>query len=310
MSEKLHQASISVAIVSKGRPQILAETLESISHQNLKPRQIVIVVPSAEDLPQGAWSEGDNVQTVVGPLGASVQRNKAIAAIPLTVDYIAFFDDDVELRPDFLECAVAFLDANAAIVGFSGHVLANGGVTREQARNLIAGYKQERHFRGLFRSEGKDHILHGCNMVIRRAILEYENFDEDLPLYSYAEDYDLSMRLKQYGLIGRFAGCIGVHLETPGGRVREDQRGYSLVANNFHILRKGTAHLPLPLAWIRFWIICVGRPLLNSLWNIVKRDQSKDWSSRVKGILLALKDIFLGRCRPDRIKEIQNSYQK
>ena len=58
-------------------------------------------------------------------------------------------------------------------------------------------------------------------MVIRRAILNYETFDENLPLYSYGEDYDISIRLERYGLIGRFAGCVGVHLETPGGRVRE-----------------------------------------------------------------------------------------
>ena len=53
-------------------------------------------------------------------------------------------------------------------------------------------------------------------MVIRRAVLNYETFDENLPLYSYGEDYDLSIRLERYGLVGRFQGCIGVHLETPG----------------------------------------------------------------------------------------------
>jgi hypothetical protein len=111
------------------------------------------------------------------------------------------------------------------------------------------------------------------------------------------------MRLKRYGLIGRFSGCIAVHLETPGGRVREDQRGYSFVANNFYFLKKKTVHLPLPLAWIRFWMICVAKPLLTSLWNILKRDRSKDWAGRMKGILMAVKDILSGKCRPDRIKE-------
>jgi len=302
MCEKLNKALISVALVSKGRPKILEKTLRSIYHQTLKPQQIVIVVPSVDDLPQKSWCE--DVQTVVGPLGLTVQRNKAIAAVPLTVDYLAFFDDDFELSPDYLECAIAFLEANAAVAGVSGRLLANGGIDREQARNLISDFKPARHFRGMFFSEGKDHILHGCNMVIRRALLEYENFDEELPFYSYAEDYDISMRLKRYGLIGKFAGCIGVHLETPGGRVREDQRGYSFVANNLHFLKKGTIHLPLPLAWIRFWTICVGQPLLISLGNILKRDKSKDWAGRVKGILWALKDILAGKCRPDRIKEI------
>jgi GT2 family glycosyltransferase len=301
MSEIPHEALISVAVVSKGRPKILADTLESISHQTLKPRQIVIVVPSGDDLPQQACA--DHIERVVGPLGATVQRNKAIEAVPLTTDYIAFFDDDIELSPDYLERAVAFLEATAAIVGISGHLIANGGVDRRQARELIAGFKPERHFRGMFYSEGRHHILHGCNMVIRRAVLEYEKFDEDLPFYSYAEDYDISMRLKRYGLIGRFSGCIAVHLETPSGRVREDQRGYSFVANNFYFLKKKTVHLPLALAWIRFWLICVAKPLLICLWNILQRDRSKGWAGRMKGILMAVKDILAGKCRPDRIKE-------
>jgi GT2 family glycosyltransferase len=301
MSSKTNKALISVAIASKGRPQILAETIESIFRQTLKPQQIVIVVPSAEDLPQRTWD--DSVQTIVGFLGSTTQRNRAIAAIPPTVDYIAFFDDDFELSPDYLEGAVAFMEAAASVAGFSGRLLANGGVDREQARKLIADFKPERHFRSLFLPQGKDHILHGCNMVIRRALLEYEKFDENLPFYSYAEDYDISMRLKCYGLVGKFAGCIGVHLEVTGGRIREDQRGYSFVANNFYFLKKRTTHLPLPLAWFRFWVICIGTPLLISLWNVIKGDRSKDWISRIKGILLAIKDIFAGKCHPARIKE-------
>jgi GT2 family glycosyltransferase len=261
-------------------------------------------VPSADDLPPREWIAADHVRTVVGPLGASVQRNKAIEAIPLTVDYVAFFDDDVELRPDYLRTAIAFLRANAAVVGFSGHVLANGGgVTREEARRLIADYQPARDFRGQFTSSGRDHILHGCNMVVRRRVLEYENFDENLPLYSYAEDYDLSVRLERYGLIGRFTGCIGVHLETAGGRVREDMRGYSLVANNYYFLQKGTAHLPWPLAGIRFWLVCVLKPACRCLWRIFQRDQTRDWSGQLKGIFIAIKDIVVGRSRPDRIKE-------
>lgn len=303
MFHKSNKASISIAIASKGRPQILAETIDSISHQTLKPRQIVIVVPSTEDLPSKTWD--DNVQIIVGFLGSTIQRNKAIEVIPPTVDYIAFFDDDFELSPDYLECAIAFMEAAPTVAGFSGRLLADGGVDREQAKRLIMNFKPEPHFRGLFLPKGKDHILHGCNMVIRRALLEYEKFDEDLPFYSYGEDYDISMRLQRYGLVGKFAGCLGVHLEAIGGRIREDQRGYSFVANNFYFIKKRTIHLPLPVAWFRFWIVCIGKPLLISLWNILKRDQSKDWISRATGILLAFKDILRGTCHPGRIKEFR-----
>jgi GT2 family glycosyltransferase len=301
-NDDIVRTPISVVIASKGRPGFVSETIENLRRQTLKPKEIIIVVPSIEDLPTKQL--GDDVRCIVGPLGTSLQRNKGIAALSNTVTYVGFFDDDVELKADYLEQAVAFMNVNVAIMGISGHLLASGGISRQEAKRLIAGYQPGENSRGMFFSQGKHHILFGCNMIIRRAALNYERFDENLPLYSYGEDYDLSIRLERYGLIGRFHGCIGVHLETPGGRVREVLRGYSFVANNWYFLKKGVMHQPPLIAWTRFWLICFGKSTLTSLSNLLKGDRSLDWSGRLKGQLLALKDIFLGCCHPGRIKEM------
>jgi GT2 family glycosyltransferase len=294
--------SISVVIASKGRPDFVRETIENLQRQTLKPKEIIVVVPSVEDLPASQWA--DDVKYIVGPLGLTSQRNKGIETIPAKVQYVGCFDDDFELRSDYLEQAVAFMNANVSVVGISGCILKDGGISREEAKRLIASYKPGKDPRGMFFSTGKHHVLYGCNMIIRRAVLAYETFDENLPFYSYGEDYDLSIRLEQYGLVGRFAGCIGVHLETPGGRVREVLRGYSFVANNWYFLKKGVTHRTPLMAWIRFWVICFGKSTLTSLSNLLKGDRSLDWSGRLKGQLLALKDIFLGCCHPGRIKEM------
>ena len=301
-NDNIVRTSISVVIASKGRPDFVSETIENLERQTLKPKEIIIVVPSKEDLPTKRW--GDDVRYIVGPLGLTVQRNKGIEAISNTVTYVAFFDDDFELKADYLEQAVAFMNANVSVVGISGRILVDGGISRDEAKKLIASYKPGGNPRGMFYSQGKHHILYGCNMIIRRGVLNYETFDENLPFYSYGEDYDLSIRLERYGLIGRFAGCVGVHLETPGGRVREVLRGYSFVANNWYFLKKGVMHLPPRKAWVRFWLICFGKSTLTSLWNLLKGDRSLDWGGRLKGQLLALKDIFFGRCHPGRIKEM------
>jgi GT2 family glycosyltransferase len=300
--DNIVRTSISVVIASKGRPDFVRETIENLQRQTLKPKEIIIVVPSIEDLPERQW--GDDVRYIVGPLGLTSQRNKGIEAIPTTVKYVGCFDDDFELKADYLEQAVGFLDANSSVVGISGRILVDGGISRAEAKKLIADYKPGENPRGMFYSQGKHHILYGCNMIIRRHLLNYEKFDENLPFYSYGEDYDLSIRLEHYGLIGRFAGCVGVHLETPGGRVREVLRGYSFVANNWYFLKKGVMHLPVLKAWVRFWLICFGKSTLTSLWNLLKGDRSLDWGGRLKGQLLALKDIFLGCCHPGRIKEL------
>ena len=39
-----------------------------------------------------------------------------------------------------------------------------------------------------------------------------ETFDEALPAYSLGEDYDLWVRVKRYGLTGRYDRCVAVHL--------------------------------------------------------------------------------------------------
>jgi glycosyltransferase involved in cell wall biosynthesis len=295
--------SISIAIISRGRPGILDDTLESIFRQSQQPQQVIVVVPTVEDVPRRSW--GESVQFIVGPHGGCVQRNKALEAIPLSVDYVGFFDDDIELRVDFLEQATLFMRRNPTTIAFSGHLLADGnGVTRAEARGLLAHHTHGENLNGLFRCKGKFHSLHGCNMIVRRSILDYERFDENLPLYSFAEDYDLSMRLERYGNIGKFGLCIGVHLASPGGRVREVLRGYSFVANPWYFLKKGTVHLPPFLAWVRFWLAVFAKTFLFTLWKVLTRDRSLDWAGRLKGILLAFQDIVLGRSHPRRILEL------
>jgi GT2 family glycosyltransferase len=296
-------SKISIVIPSKGRSKILEGTLDSIQHQTLPPEKIIVVVPSEEDLPGQIWRE--HIQTIVGPLGSCVQRNAAISAIPLSVPYVAFFDDDFELKADYLAQAVAFMDANPTIVGFSGLDLAGkNSVTREQAQQMLKNFVPDPKWRGAIVGRRQNIILYGCNMVIRRSALEYERFDENLPLYSYGEDYDLTMRLIQYGPIGLFRGTVGVHLQTSSGRVREVQRGYSQIANNWYFLKKGTVHLTPRLAWIRFWFACVLRPILIGLGKILRRDTAIDWPGRVKGYLLAVRDIFTGHSSPQRIREL------
>ena len=89
-------ASISVVIASKGRPDILTETIESLHRQTLKPAKIIVVVPSNEDLPIKPL--GDDVSYLIGFHGLTLQRNRGIETIPNTVKYVGCFDDDVELR--------------------------------------------------------------------------------------------------------------------------------------------------------------------------------------------------------------------
>jgi GT2 family glycosyltransferase len=74
-------------------------------------------------------------------------------------------------------------------------------------------------------------------MVIRSGQLRETLFDENLPLYSYCEDYDLSLRLENFGRVGGLSNAVGVHLQTQTARVSGKRYGYAMIANNWYFLR-------------------------------------------------------------------------
>ena len=291
---------MAVIVVSKGRPAILRETLLSILQQTLVPSQIIVAVPTELDLPEPTGLS--SIEFYTGRSGLCRQRNFGLEKVAPDTTYVAFFDDDFELKSDYLEKGVAFLDGCPSIVAFSGRILRDGDITREEARQVIANYQPKERYDGAFVSHINIYsILYGCCMMIRHSLLKYEKFDENLPLYSYGEDYDISIRLKRYGGLGRFQHCLGVHLQHPSGRVNEVQRGYSMVANNWYFLQKGVVHRSPGMAQIRFWAVIVVKPLAIAFVQLLKRDESIDWSARAKGFLFAVADIAQGRCSPDRM---------
>ena len=99
-------ASVSVVIASMGRRAVLHETVKSILAQSSNPREIILALPSLEHVDPRTMVL-PSVRVILSPPGSCRQRNEGIAAVGQGSDYIAFFDDDVEL------CA--------ALVVFDGH---------------------------------------------------------------------------------------------------------------------------------------------------------------------------------------------
>jgi GT2 family glycosyltransferase len=290
-----------VIIATKDRPEILADTLQSIWQQTHPPTHVYVSVSSLKDAPRGQSAEKAIV--VVGSPGASVQRNTAIREVPLNVEYAAFFDDDMEIHPSYLENAVSFLEKNPDVVAISGTLLADGDISREAARALLqkdVTWARE----PSLRDRGPEHLLYACNAVVRIGPLRETLFDEKLPLYSYAEDYDLSLRLKKFGRIGRLSNAVGVHLQTLAARVSGKRYGYATIANNWYFLRKGVCHLAAPWSYVRFVLIIVLKRLWMNLRNALSGEMQRDPWGQLQGNLLALVDILRGRSSPHRILEL------
>jgi GT2 family glycosyltransferase len=290
-----------IIIATKDRPDILVETLQSVRRQTQPAAHVYVSVSSLKDGPSGHSPE--EVTVLVGSAGGSVQRNTAIRQVPLDTDYIAFFDDDMEIHPSYLENAVSFLEKNPDVVAISGVLLADGNISRESARALL---DKDTTWTGepSLRDRGPHHILYACNAVVRAGPLRETLFDENLPLYSYGEDYDLSMRLKKLGRVGRLSNAVGVHLQTLAARVSGKRYGYAMIANNWYFLQKGVCHLAAPWSYVRFVLIIVLKRLLINLRSALSGQLQRDPWGQLQGNLLALVDILCGRSSPSRILDL------
>jgi GT2 family glycosyltransferase len=297
----MEQVKTAIIIATKGRPQVLRDTLVSIKRQRLAAAHVYISVTGLEDVPADDSVEG--VDILVGPPGGSAQRNTAIRKVPSDVPYIAFFDDDMEVHPTYLQNAVSFLETNCDVVAISGNMLSDGNISREAARALLESDRTWTHDADI-RDRGRHHILYACNAVVRSGPLRETLFDENLPLYSYGEDYDLSIRLKKFGRVGRLSNAVGVHLQAHTGRISGKRYGYAMIANNWYFLRKNVCHIAAPWSYIRFVLIITLKRICINLGNALSGRLQRDPWGQIQGNLLALADIICGRSSPKRILEL------
>jgi GT2 family glycosyltransferase len=298
----MQTTDLAVVIATKARPKILAETIESILLQTRPATRIYVSLTSLDDVPPGDLT-AKGVTVLTGSIGGSAQRNTAIRQAPSELKYFAFFDDDMELHPSYLRNVVGFLEQNPDVVAISGQMLADGNITRDEARAVVEKDTTWTEPATL-RDRGPHHILYACNAVIRAEPLRQTLFDENLPLYSYGEDYELSLRLKAYGRVGRLSNAVGVHLQTQASRVSGKRYGYAMVANNWYFIRKGVCHLAAPWSYVRFVLVVVLKRLFINIRDAVSGRLQRDPWGQIQGNLLAVIDVVCGRSSPQRILDL------
>ncbi|MFZ2260475.1 MAG: glycosyltransferase [Luteococcus japonicus] len=289
--------NIAVVIPTVDRPDALRRALTAIRGQSQQAQVILVCPPDASRLPEDVRSDS-RIAVVDGVKGLTRQRNLAVASIPESIDYIAFFDDDAVPRSDYLEKAAVVLDANPDIVGVTGAVVRDGAQERvelsadEMSAALDASWADDR--------DGFEPVtgLYGCNMMIRADVVRATLFDERLPLYGWLEDLDFSRRAMTKGRLVKAHGVVTVHQgSSSGGRKQHRRLGYSQICNPVYLWRKGSLE-PKDLA------VLVGKPVLSSLRGSIIGDERPERRERLKGMGLALGDLVRGRFTPERITEL------
>ena len=286
--------SYSVIITSKDRPATLAATMQTLLRQSHPADKILVVVDTPSDL--------DGLQngcgSIIFPGALTAKRNAGVANVPAASTLLLFVDDDVELHRDYARFACELFASHPEIVAASGNVLVDATIPRAHAIAILAEATIPQ---SDFKSRGKDSVLYGCNMILRREAALQERFDEALPLYSFGEDYEISIRLRRRGLVGRFSTGLLVHLKETAGRLNRKRLAWSIMANNWYFIRKGSTHLPPHLAYLRFvWtFLHIGREQLR-----LDLDEKNSQFPGTRGVLLAIKHLLTGKLQPERLLEL------
>ncbi len=290
---------IAVGIATAGRRLVLAKMLDELAHQTLLPHALLVCPAVAEDFDASQAAQLPfHTLLIEGSRGLTAQRN-AILDAAQNFDILIFFDDDFLPAPSYLAELENCFVANPSVVAATGRVLADGitgsGLDFVSAKSILASADNPKPNAPLINQRS----LYGCNMALRLATVRTHGlrFDENLPLYGWAEDVDFSSQIGVYGQVVKDMRMVGVHLGVKDGRTSGVRFGYSQIANPFYLWRKGTVS---PLCALRQ----VGRNIAANFAKSIWPEPWVDRRGRALGNALGFADLFRGRLDPKRILRV------
>lgn len=196
---------VSVVIATKDRARYLERALDSLLQQREAPPFEIVVVDngSSDDTPQvvaranAASNISVRYEREPEP-NRGKARNRAIAVA--TGETVAFCDDDVQAPPNWIAAhAGAHAPGEPAVV--NGPIL-NVASYEDRPKPRFTNYSRA--------------FLCTCNASVpRRALAATGAFDESFDLYGW-EDTELGVRLREAGLVWRFAWDAYIwHIKPP-----------------------------------------------------------------------------------------------
>jgi glycosyltransferase involved in cell wall biosynthesis len=198
--ERSQWPDVSVIITTRGRPELVRQTIASVAAQTY-PGDIECTVvhdqePPDQDLARlGTARCHVRVMANTQAPGLSGARNTGVRAA--RSDYIATCDDDDMWHPDKLQIQIARLldEPDLIAIGSGLRLLLPDDKTLDWP-----GRAERISYRLLLRNRVKE--LHSSTLVMRRdAFTKAGYYDEEIP-YGYAEDYDWVLRVAKAGALG------------------------------------------------------------------------------------------------------------
>lgn len=297
--------SVTVAIATTGRPEIVGHTIAYLAGLNDRPDRVMVSIADRDDIDlESLPSLPFPLEVLHGPKGSSAQRNKVLDADRASA-VILFLDDDFLIADGHISALRRLFGRHRDVVMSTGRVLADGihgpGLTHDEGVRVLADAPETPDVPQITDT----YSVYGCNMAIRVSTLARfpERFDENLPLYAWLEDMDLCRRMVHHGRIVSDESLLGVHLGTKTGRSAGVLLGYSQIANPVYLIRKGTIRRARALK-------LMARNIVANLVKSVRPEPWIDRAGRMRGNMMALSDLVRGRSSPDRILELGQSLRR
>ena len=330
---KVQKPLISVVTPTLYRPTEVAGLLQNLSEQTLLPDEIVLVdgAPSTENATR-------DLITKLSPLlpfkchyvrherGTAIQRNRGIEDTSSS-NFIAFIDDDVRLKPDFLRTIMNVFSADAAgrvggVVGYRENVSFVQTTHRRwrwyRRLGLLSTFEPGRYdfncgypinansqppFTGV---RPVDFMTTACAVWRRQVFDDGFRFDPFFKDYGVLEDAHFALRAgRKWELLqSGDAHCYEGH--SSHGRIDPKRIGYKCVVNYYYVFQDIVG----PLAWrqqLRFWRFQVFE-LFRMAASAVRRRRSGDWQE-VRGRLAGFVGVLRGDGSP-KTKRYPTSVQK
>ena len=285
-------------IPSTNRAAVLHDTVVSLLAQTERPAEIVLAIVDAGTDILPATRAIPIVRVVISAKGSVQQRNTALDHLDPSCTLVTFFDDDVELHPDYLCNCRAFMAGHPEVAGISGRAIADGTligeISRVRAVNLIREFDEPQFRHRVWFG------MTGFDMTVRRDVADRVRFDDRLRLYALYEDFDFSVRCRRFGTIMSVDQCVLVHLRTGSARISPVRLGYAQLVNPLYLCWKGSH------AWYHAARICARSLLGNMLGSLTVRQgiSRRERRGRLWGNALGIRDVLRYGPRPEGIQNI------
>lgn len=187
---------VSVIIPVRDGVAYIKESIESVLNQSVLPREIIVVDDGSTDSTKDVVRQeyGDMVRLLDGPqLGAGPARNIGVAEA--TSRYIAFVDADDIWNREKLEKQMSLMRSGVLVGAYASYFVENNNRKRFFGTSVRTSSDTEA--QELLKSGAALPCLLSSWLLEREVFLAAKGFD---PLYRFAQDFDLALRLSNSGL--------------------------------------------------------------------------------------------------------------